>query len=703
MGSYVDVLKAIDGDRLELGPGGAAVPRAKATDQYWWSHREGDGIEWLLLDVPGSTANLINEQMLTQLHQHLKRIEGDRPKALVIRSAKRNGFIAGADVNQFHGVTDAAALKSRLAAAHAIVDRLEALPMPTIAVIHGFCLGGGLELALACRYRIAVSNAFLGFPEVQLGLHPGLGGTSRLTRLINPLEAMTMILTGRRKFARAAAAAGLVDLVTEERHVASAAHAIASGKVHSQARRGRAALVNLAPVRQVAAAVMRRTTRRRIRADHYPAPFAAIDLWSRHGGSGAGMRRAEIDSFARLGVGETAQNLIGVFLLRERMKSKGERGAAIRHVHVIGAGTMGADIAAWCALKGKSVTLADTKPDALAQATARAHRLFERETHSSIERADVVDRLMPDLHGKGVANADLIVEAVPENLDLKRRVFGGLEEHIKDTAILATNTSSIRLEDIGSALKRPARLVGIHFFNPVAKMQLVEVIHGENSSQDAIAAATRFVVDIDRLPALVKSSPGFLVNRTLMPYLLEALLLLDKKVPAEMIDRAAEDFGMPVGPIELADDVGLDICLDVAQMLKKSLTQPFPDLPHWFEQKIKAGELGRKSGKGFYEYRDGKAQKSVTAARSDPALADRLILPLLNACAACLRENVVVDADTVDGALIFGAGFAPFRGGPMAYARARGHMEIKATLEALMRQYGPRFKPNPYWDPRDET
>ncbi|HET6621138.1 MAG TPA: 3-hydroxyacyl-CoA dehydrogenase NAD-binding domain-containing protein [Dongiaceae bacterium] len=698
MGSYVDVLKAIGGDRLELGP--VAGTLDGETGKCWRRGRDTDGVDWLLLDLPGSSANLVNEQMLTELDLHLADIERSRPKAVAVRSAKRNGFIAGADVNQFHGATDASALGADLAKAHAIVNRLAALPMPTIAVIHGFCLGGGLELALACRYRIAVSNAFLGFPEVQLGLHPGLGGTARLTRLIDPLEAMTMILTGRRKFAKAALAAGLVDVVTEERHVAAAVAAAATGKVSPRAKSGRAAVVNLAPVRWVAAGAMRRNAQARARPDHYPAPYAAIDLWSRHGGSAPRLRQAEIGSFARLCVGQTAQNLIGVFLLRERMKSFDKTAAPVRHVHVIGAGTMGADIAAWCALKGKSVTLADTKAEALAKAMARANRLFDHETHGSIERRDVVDRLIPDLRGVGVARADLVIEAVPENLDLKRKIHGGLEDRIKESAILATNTSSIRLEDIATALKRPERLVGIHFFNPVARMQLVEIIHGERSSQDVVAASTRFVADIDRLPAPVRSAPGFLVNRTLMPYLLEALLLIDEKVPKEVIDRAAEDFGMPVGPIELADDVGLDICLDVAKMLKKNLSQPVPDLPAWFEAKVKRGELGKKTGKGFYDYRDGKAAKAKPTGRSDAAFADRLILPLLNACAACLREKVVADPDTVDGALVFGAGFAPFRGGPMTYARARGFADIKKTLEGLAAQQGPRFAPDPYWDER---
>jgi 3-hydroxyacyl-CoA dehydrogenase/enoyl-CoA hydratase/3-hydroxybutyryl-CoA epimerase len=705
-----DVLKAIQADRLEIGLGArnASPGPGEGFGACWRRHRDGQGIEWWLLDMPDASANLVNEAMLAELGQLIAGAAANPPKGIVIRSLKRNGFIAGADVNQFRGVADPGRVTARLAEAHGIVDRLEALKTPTVAVVHGFCLGGGLEIALACQRRIALPDASFGFPEVQLGLHPGLGGTARLTHLIDPIDAMTMMLTGRRKFAKSAHAAGLVDLVTEERHVAAAVNAAVTGRLASRRRSGRALLFNLAPLRLAMVPVMRRRTAERARPGHYPAPYALIDLRKDHGGNPVAMRRKERASFGRLVTGETAQNLIRVFFLRERMKSAESRTEPVRHVHVVGAGTMGADIGAWCALKGLTVTLADMKPEALAKAAKRAGKLFDKETHSSIERRDAADRLIADLRGAGIGKADLIIEAVPENLELKRKIHAGLEARIKPGAVLATNTSSIRLEEIGTALKNPANLVGIHFFNPVAKMQLVEVIRHAASSDAAVASAARFIVDIDKLPTQVRSAPGFLVNRALMPYLLEALLLLDEKVPAETIDAAAEAFGMPMGPIELADEVGLDICLDVAQMLKQNLSQPFPDLPAWFERKVKEGELGRKSGKGFYRYVGGKAQKSHRPAQTDPAgfdtaLVDRLILPLLNACAACLTENVAADADAVDGALIFGAGFAPFRGGPMHYARCRGHAEIKATLERLAGQYGPRFKPDPYWDKPDRT
>ncbi|MGH6976041.1 MAG: 3-hydroxyacyl-CoA dehydrogenase NAD-binding domain-containing protein, partial [Stellaceae bacterium] len=412
------------------------------------------------------------------------------------------------------------------------------------------------------------------------------------------------------------------------------------------------------------------------------------------------LKAAEPPSFAKLLVGDTAQNLVRVFFLRQAMSKAGKTAAAIAHVHVIGAGAMGGDIAAWCAYKGLRVTLADMSLKALGGAMKRADELFRfhfRDRHDRAKIRDAFDRLIPDPKGLGVERADLVIEAVPENLDLKRKIFAGIEPRMKPTALLATNTSSIKIEDLCQGLKRPERLVGIHFFNPVARMPLVEVVSHDRAAPEALAAACAFVAAIDRVPAAVKSAPGFLVNRTLMPYLLEALLVLDEGVAAETIDRAAEAFGMPMGPIELADYVGLDICLDVAKVLAQGLAEPMPKAPDWLDAKVKKGELGRKAGKGIYDYVNGKPQKRRGQPAPDAALADRMILPLLNACVACLREGVTADEDTVDGALVFGAGFAPFRGGPMRYARRRGIAEVVAALDRLAAQHGERFRPDPGW------
>jgi 3-hydroxyacyl-CoA dehydrogenase/enoyl-CoA hydratase/3-hydroxybutyryl-CoA epimerase len=398
-------------------------------------------------------------------------------------------------------------------------------------------------------------------------------------------------------------------------------------------------------------------------------------------------------------VGDTAQNLVRVFFLRENLKKLAGGGWQGQRVHVIGAGTMGGDIAAWCAWQGLFVTLADTNRPAIGGAIKRAAELFGKIGRADRRRVrDALDRLIPDLRGDGAANADLIIEAVPENLELKRRIFAAIEPRMKPGAILATNTSSIPLEDLRQNLARPQHFVGIHFFNPVSRMQLVEVVGHDQAVPEALAAGCAFLGRIDRLPAPVKSAPGFLVNRALTPYLLEALVMLDSGIKRETIDKAARDFGMPMGPIELADEVGLDVCLHVAETLRSSLHRDMPDAPQWLKDKVAKGELGKKSGKGLYDWKDGRAVKSHDEAAPPADATDRLILPMLDACVTCLREGVVADEQVLDAAMIFATGFAPFRGGPMHYARSRGIPDVREALARLAQQYGPRFAPDPGWD-----
>jgi 3-hydroxyacyl-CoA dehydrogenase/enoyl-CoA hydratase/3-hydroxybutyryl-CoA epimerase len=410
------------------------------------------------------------------------------------------------------------------------------------------------------------------------------------------------------------------------------------------------------------------------------------------------MQKEEIKSFSRLLVSDTSRNLVRVFFLRETLKGLAKGRWDGRRIHVIGAGAMGGDIAAWCAWHGFTVSLADMKPEPLAGAIKRAGDLYGKINHGDRRKLrDALDRLIPDLKGEGVASADLIIEAVPEKLELKQKVFAGIEPKMKHGAILATNTSSIPLEQLREGLLHPDRLVGIHFFNPVSRMQLVEVVSHDKVTDDVLAAARAFLGRIDRLPAPVKSVPGFLVNRALTPYMLEAMVMLDEGVQKETIDKAAEDFGMPMGPIELADEVGLDICLHVAEMLKSS-NPDLPDPPQWLKDKVEKGELGKKTGKGLYDWKDGHAVKPHDAGKPAPDMTDRLILPMLNVCMACLREGVVAGEDIEDGAMIFATGFAPFRGGPMHYARTRGAADIRDMLASLATKYGPRFRPDPGWD-----
>jgi 3-hydroxyacyl-CoA dehydrogenase / enoyl-CoA hydratase / 3-hydroxybutyryl-CoA epimerase len=679
---------------LELGPNPGPTPGL----DHWRYAKDDEGIGWLMIDRKGSSANTLSEAVISELDLVLGLIEKDQPKGLVIRSSKPSGFIAGADVSEFAGVKDEAAVASRIVRAHQVIDRLEALPFVTVAVAHGFCLGGGLEVALACKRRIAIEGASFGFPEVMLGLHPGLGGTARTPRLISPIQAMTMMLTGKSLDARGAKAAGLVDAVTEERHVRNAVRAAISGELKAAKPGLMVSLLDNGLARRVLAASMRAQAKKSADPAHYPAPYALIDLWEKNGGNRAAMLAGEIQSFAHLIVSETAQNLIRVFFLRDRLKKIAGEKQDIRHIHVIGAGAMGGDIAAWCAREGIAATVSDMKPEPIAGAIKRAADLYSKVLKKSIDQRDALDRLIPDLKGEGVGVADIVIEAVPEKLEIKHKVYAAIEPQMKAGAILATNTSSIPLEQLRDGLKKPERLVGLHFFNPVSRMLTVEVVSHDRAEQSALATARSFVGMIDRLPVPVKSAPGFLVNRALTPYMIEAMVMIDEGVAKETIDRAAEKFGMPMGPIELADQVGLDICLDVADMLKKSLPREQPDAPQWLRDKVANKELGRKTGKGFYEWKDGKAQKSGNGAEPTPEMTDRLILPILDVCVGALREGVVDDADVADGAMIFGTGFAPFRGGPLNYAKARGVDNVVAALQGLAQKYGKRFTPDPGWD-----
>ena len=682
---------------LELGP----KPVASGPYRHFKLTRDTDGVAWLLFDREGASANTLSADVLTEFDTVLAALESERPTGLVIRSAKTSGFIAGADVNEFRGASDAAAVEAQISRAHAVIDRLEAVKFPTLAVIHGFCLGGRLEVALACQARIAISDARFGFPEVMLGLHPGLGGTARFTELINPMQAMTLMLTGKTIDARRAKSLGLVDAVTEERHVRNAVKDAVFGRL-KRAKPGLLnTVLNSGPVRGFLASRMRSEAAKSAPAEHYPAPYGLLDLWEKHGGNKAAMLAAEKSSFAHLMVTPTAQNLIRVFFLRDQMKKHAGSGNGIEHVHVIGAGAMGGDIAAWCANQGLKATLADMKPEPIAGAIKRAADLFGKIIRKRTDVRDALDRLVPDLDGEGVRTADLIIEAVPEKLELKQKVYAGVEPRMKAGAILATNTSSIPLQDLRTTLAKPGRLLGLHFFNPVSRLQLVEVVSHEGTDPQLLKEALAFVGAIDRLPLPVKSTPGFVVNRALTPYMLEAMVLLDEKVDQVTIDRAAEKFGMPMGPIELADQVGLDICLAVGDMLRSKFGDLLPPTPAWLRDKVTKGELGRKTGKGFYVWKDGKADKpqaSSGTAEPDAEMIDRLILPMSNVCVACLREGIVDDADMVDGAMIFGTGYAPFRGGPLNYARTRGAADVASTLQKLAAKFGGRFTPDAGWD-----
>ena len=662
--------------------------------------RDADSIVWLALDKPGTSANVLSSEVLTELATLLATLAAAPPRALIVRSAKPSGFIAGADIREFtafKGPEDAFAL---IRAGQAVLDRLEDLPCPTIAAIHGFALGGGLELALACRYRVAVrdESLALGLPEVPLGIHPGFGGTVRTVRLLGVRQAMELMLTGKPARADKALAIGLVDRLVSAQELQSAARAMALHPPRARRAPLVERLLSTVPVRPFVKSALLRQLAARVRREHYPAPYAMVELWARYGARGPASFEAEARSIAELFGTATARNLIRVFMLQDRLKSAvGKSAVPIKHVHVVGAGVMGGDIAAWSALRGFTVTLEDRALEYVEPALERARALFEKRIRDPAKRAAAAARLSADVAGAGVAAADVVIEAIFEDLDAKLALYARLEPRMQSSAWLATNTSSLTLEPLAARLARPQRLVGLHFFNPVAQMPLIEIVRAPATDAAVAQAAAAFARRLDKLPLPCRSAPGFMVNRVLMPYLHEAMFAAQEGVPFALIDAAAIDFGMPMGPIELADVVGLDVASHVGEIIAAELGRPGPELGE-LKARVAAHKLGKKTHEGFYVWKNGKPVKPAAHGSAVPVdLLDRMILALVNECVACLREGVVEDADLIDAAVIFGTGFAPFRGGPLTYARSVGVTSITQRLAALAQRYGSRFRPDAGW------
>jgi len=658
--------------------------------------REGDVLV-LTLDRAGESVNALSQAVLEELDQMLERITIGKPKAVVFRSGKAAGFIAGADLTEFQKFDEQGRVAEAISRGQNVFQRLSQLPMPTVAAIHGHCMGGGTELSLACRYRVASSDdsTRIGLPEVKLGIFPGWGGSVRLPRLVGAPAAMDLMLTGRTLSAPNARAIGLVDKVVEPSKLLDAAIELAKrGTVRPFKQRAQAWATNTWIARQILAPVLTKQVARKAKKAHYPAPYALIDTWKRAGGSTQNLLKAEGRAVVKLAQGSTARNLVRIFFLMERLKGLGGKDHGIRHVHVIGAGVMGGDIAAWCALRGFDVTLQDREMKFIQPAMDRAAALFDKKVRNEAKRAEAKARLVADVEGAGVAKADLVIEAIYENLEAKKALYAKAEEHLKPDALLVTNTSSLALTELRTDLKNPAQFAGLHYFNPVALMPLVEIVRHDGMAPETERRLAAFCRAIDKFPVPVAGTPGFLVNRILAPYMEEAIRLFHEGVPGRVIDKAALDFGMPMGPIELVDTVGLDVAASVGKIMAAFHGTTPPDFP--FDQNAR----GKKDGKGLYTWQDGKAVKPEVPEgyRAPEDLTDRLILPLLNEAVSCLHDGTVADADLLDAGIIFGTGFAPFRGGPITHIKAEGPAKLKARLEQLASRHGDRFKPRPGWD-----
>lgn len=640
--------------------------------KHWNFNIDVENIAWAVFDCEGQSMNTLGRAPMEELARIVEVTEEaakrGEVRGLIFISGKRNNFIAGADIREFDELRTEKDVEDVIAPAIALFNQVEALPVPVVAAINGYCLGGGLEFAMACHYRIATreDGTRLGLPEVKLGIIPGLNGTVRMLKLAGPLQAMPAMLAGKMLRPTAARAMGIVDqLVPSHVELRWAARKAVLQKRRSKGGSFVKRMMCKSPIRGYLAKQMRQKTAEKVREEHYPAPFRLIDLFEKYGDDLKRMASAETRAFAPLMASETSRNLRRVFKLSEMLKDQApkEQFRPLR-LHVVGAGTMGGDIAAWGVVSGMEVSLQDQTEEQVQKALARAKSLFKKRLRGSRDVSVAMDRLICDVRGEHVHRADVVIEAIFENLEVKQKLFRELETRIKPGAVLATNTSSLPIEDIASALNDPGRLIGLHFFNPVAQMPLVEVVRGPQSRQEEIDKGCAFVARINKMPLVVKSCPGFLVNRVLAPYLMASIGRYQEGTPKEKIDAAAEKFGMPMGPISLADVVGLDVCLNVSKTLGPGAAEN-SDLARL----VKAGKLGKKTGEGFYKWEKGKPVKAESSFDQVEleALGEELLKPLIDECERCVEEGIVANADLVDAGVIFGTGFAPFRGGPLHY------------------------------------
>jgi len=667
---------------------------------HWQAEQREDGIVVLSFDRAGESVNTFAQDVLIELEALIERLSLDPPKGLVLRSGKARGFIAGADIREFAEFDAKGTIGDSIRRGQQAFQRLAELRCPTVAAIHGFCMGGGTEISLACDYRVASNDPStrIGLPEVKLGIYPGWGGSVRLPRLVGAPAAFDMMLTGRTLSASAAKAIGLVDKVVEPALLVDTAVALVlKGATRPFKQRFLAWITNTWPARQVLAPQMAKQVARKARREHYPAPYALIETWRRSSGGTQALLAAERRSVVKLAGTSTARNLTRVFFLQERLKGLGGKDSGIKRVHVVGAGVMGGDIAAWSAYKGFEVTLQDREQRFIDGAQVRAQELFAKKVKDEAKRPEVAARLKSDLAGDGIPDADLVIEAIIEQAEAKRELYASVEPRLKADALLTTNTSSIPLTELRGHIQRPAQFAGLHYFNPVALMPLVEIIHHDAMAPETEKRLAAFCKAIDKLPVPVAGTPGFLVNRLLFPYMLEAATAYSEGIPGAVIDKAAVKFGMPMGPIELIDTVGLDVASGVGQELAPFLGLQIPPA---LATPPEPGKRGKKDGQGLYAWADGKPKKpEVPKDYKTPGdLEDRLILPLLNEAVAALHDGVVADADLLDAGVIFGTGFAPFRGGPIRYIRETGADAVLARLQALQATHGDRFAPRPGWD-----
>lgn len=701
-------------------------------------HRDFHGMMTAILNVPDQPVNIFNESVMHDLDELIRAVEhDDSVRALVFRSGKDSGFLAGADLKIIGSLTTPESAQEICWAGQELLRRLEALHVPTVAVISGVCLGGGLEFALACKHRIVVDDprTKLGLPEVELGLVPGWGGTQRLPRLIGVSAALPMLLTGKKVGAKDAARIGLADVVCQadavDTEVAMLLGVHLTGDPVENYERDtgfnmsrfwdsfarpshRDGIFTWMKDRTwIGQRLVMQIARRSIasRSRDYPALQGILTAVT------AGLRdrredgyRVEREEFGKLLMTDVHHSLLGLFFQRERarksetwvpnMSGKPRR---VRKIGVIGGGTMGAGIAHWASMQGFEVVMKEVNADLLNAGLTRIRDLFDesvrKQAVSPSDAAVKIGAITATTDWRAFSDVDLAIEAVTERMDIKQSVFRELELYCPRHAILASNTSALSIGSIAEAIADKGRVLGLHFFNPVHRMQLVEIVRTEQSCDEDIATLVDFVKKLGKVPLVTTDSPGFVVNRILFPYLDEAVRLHCEGVSTNDIDRALKQFGMPMGPLELLDQVGLDIAAHVAVTLNGLSPEPSPTAGV-LQEMTSEGNTGRKSGRGFYLYGNGKhrgraigSQKVAPKKMSQDDIRDRIILRLVNDAAKCLQEGVVTEAWMIDLGMVLGTGFAPFLGGPLRMCELKGYGDVVEKLEYFQKTTGARFTP----------
>ena len=674
----------------------------------------------LTFDKPNSSANVFNKATLQELDSHLDFITGnDQIKGVIIASAKPSIFIAGADIKAFADGAAPELLRELIELGQSVFNRISILQIPTVAAIHGACLGGGYEVALACNYRIASpdKSTKIGLPETQLGILPAWGGSTRLPRLIGLPKALDIILAGKTVAPKQALKYGMVDeLVPREYLVEAARKRILSGVAAHPKRKNRL-LISLSNSGAASELICRRAKGALVgkTRGHYPAPLKALEVAVR-GLSGSIERslNLELEAMEELAQTEACRSLVRLFFLQERAKKmsggKDESAAQVapvQKVSVIGAGVMGAGIAQWASARGIGVVLRDINAEQVAKGVASISKLYndglKRHIFTSVEARAGMDRIYPSAGEFPLSGIDIVIEAAVEKMGLKKDIFRKLDAAAGPKTILATNTSALSVSELAEATTHPERVVGIHFFNPVHRMQLVEVIVGRGTDPEVVRRAVRFVQQLGKLPVVVQDSPGFLVNRILMPYLIEAGHLFESGARVEDIDETMLDFGMPMGPLRLIDEVGIDVAQHVADTLAQKFSSRM-DTPAVLNRMLEAKLLGRKGGRGFYIYSGKKDavvdaeidrfQRSKSSANLNrEELRNHMVFLMVNEAARCLEERLVGSADDVDFGMIMGTGFAPFRGGPLRYADRFGISTLVNEMDQLASRGETRFAP----------